>query len=79
MHLPEDVLEVYNVYSTLTFTYVHLLVLISYPITQCTVTDHLNVAVLMCNINGSRDTWGQNIGMFSAAWRLWLLPKCFVY
>jgi len=34
----------------------------------------------MCNINGSKQTHlEQNIGMFSAAYKLWLLPKCFVY
>jgi len=40
MHLPKDMLEVYDVYSTITFTYVHMLVLI-HLIAQCKVIDHL--------------------------------------
>jgi hypothetical protein len=50
MHLPEDgrmsgqnMQEVYGVHNTLSYTYVHLLVLISYITAQCMVTDHLKL------------------------------------
>ena len=49
-NLPEDghtigrnMYEVYGVYKILSYTYVHLLVLISYLIAQGTVMDHLKL------------------------------------
>jgi hypothetical protein len=47
VHLPEDgymsdrnMWEVYSVYSTLSYAYVHMLVLMSYLIAQRTIMDH---------------------------------------
>jgi len=56
MHLPKDMLEVYDVYSTLTFTYVHMLVLI-YLTVQCTVTDHFKK--LTCCSSHVKHQWFQ--------------------
>jgi hypothetical protein len=60
-HLPEDMLEIYDVYSTFTFTCVHLLLLI-YLIAQCAVTDYLKKADMLqfssvTSMFPNTDTW----------------------
>jgi hypothetical protein len=54
MHFPEDghvrvpnVWVVYSVYNTLSYTYMHILALISYVIAQYTVMDHLKLIAFM--------------------------------